>query len=186
MHDHLEMTDFGESQFTRFFLVLRERLRHPKNLIATLRKGEGVIPASGFKPGVAWHLAVFDAAKEVAHRLVKTVENLLQDLRIDLLVFWPLLFDIGQLVGLHLVRDGNTAHTIGRHSLFERGVVYLFTPAQDPLQRCDLLAGGVEPIAIHFVVQRGIFGSTRRARLAWLLFVRHGGSAPFWLRARRR
>jgi hypothetical protein len=175
MHDHLDMAYFGERELARFLLVLLQGLGHPDDIIALLRKREAVIPARGFVARIARNLAVFDAAKEVLHRFVETVKHLLQDLRIDLLVFGPLLFDIGQLVGLHLVGDGDPTHAVGFASLFERRIIYLFTSAQDPFQRCDLLAGGVEPVLVHLVAQRGIFGSTRRAWLAWLLFVRHGG-----------
>jgi hypothetical protein len=51
MHDHLEMPDFGERELARFLLVLLQGLGHPKDLIATLRVRETVIPTIGKEAG---------------------------------------------------------------------------------------------------------------------------------------
>src|SRR5215472_12810403 len=81
MHFDLEMTDLRETQAV------------PDDLIAALGVGEGVIAVATLEAGIAWGLTSAETAEEGSKGFVEPFEDILLDLAMDALVFFPQLLE---------------------------------------------------------------------------------------------
>lgn len=143
VHHHFDLADLREGEATRLLLVLLQIGRLANDVIASLRIRERVKTAIGFIPGISWGLPFMHTAKEVLHRFVEASEHVLQHLGMDALILRAFLFDLWKLIGLHLVRDGDTAHLVGSSAFFQPGIVEFFGSTQDPCERVALFLCGI-------------------------------------------
>src|SRR5436309_3240759 len=79
---------------------------------ACLWVGEAIIVASSLIARVAWGISTLATSKERFESFVGFSEHILQYLRMDILVFFPDLFDLRQLVSLIVVSDALAHHTV--------------------------------------------------------------------------
>src|SRR5205085_7013861 len=68
---------------------------------------ETVVAISTLKPGISWRLPVLHALEEAFVRFIQAKEDILQDVRGDLLILWPERFlDLDQIALLLIHTDG--------------------------------------------------------------------------------
>ena len=65
---------------------------------AHLRIGEAVVAFLPLEARISRLLAILHAAKECLECFIQPVQDILQDLGVDVTVFWPHLFDAGKLL----------------------------------------------------------------------------------------
>src|SRR6266446_1364100 len=167
MHFDLDMTNLGETQAI------------PDDLIAALGIGEGVIAITSLEAGIARSFTVVYTTEEGRKGFVEPFEHILLHLRVNVLVLFPKLLDIWQLLGLHLIEDRDPRHVIGISPLLQRRIVQLFAATQGPFQGSNLLPGRVEAKLIRLApCALGVLGLLGHAyRLSFWLFLRWSPTA---------
>jgi hypothetical protein len=91
---NLDGTDLGDM----YTIIMRET-------IAALGIGEAVVAVPALKSRKSRLFTVFDTAEEVVKGFLQPSKDILQYLRVDILVFFPDLLDFWQLVCLLIVVD---------------------------------------------------------------------------------
>ena len=117
VHFDLDVPDFREMQ------ALADELK------ARLHIGQGIVAVSAFEARIAWLLASGHTPEEGAHGFIQSPEHVLLHLGVDVLVFLAQPFDGRELVGLHLIGDGDPTQLVGLAAFLQRGVVQLFAPS---------------------------------------------------------
>src|SRR6185437_8651805 len=154
---HLDGADFGET----YPVILRQRK-------ARLWIGEALIAPIALKSWVSWCFALFDAPKEGLVCFIDSPQDILQDLRMNILVLWPDRFDFREMCRLPVIRDGVFLyekfarrfiivvgvplhhHFIGISTLLESSIVKLSCPIQGPLELLFLLFIRVQSVLVGF------------------------------------
>src|SRR6266566_2087304 len=128
----LNVTNFGEVQSV------------PNDLIATLGIGEAMIAFATLETRIAWGFAILNTTEEGIKGFIKPSKHILLHLRVDILVLFSHLFDLGKLSRLHVIEDRDSTHLIGVSTLLQSCIVQLFAAAQRPFQRPDLFPGRIQ------------------------------------------
>jgi hypothetical protein len=153
MHHKLEMPDFGEEQFA---LLIEAK--------AKLRVGQAPVAESGFEAGIARRLTRLKPPEECLEGFVHTMQDILQDLREDTLVFGANLLDLGQLRTLLRERDALVAHPPSIFALLQGGIVQFRAQGELFIQHARLLLGWVDPVAIGFLHTSLFFSGAEKRR----------------------
>src|SRR5690606_2645950 len=96
-----------------------------------LLEGERVVAVAALETRIPRRLSRLNTAEERLKRPVEPLDNVLQDLRADLLVLGTELLDVGRLLHLRSGGDRNTRHAVGIPPLLQRCVIQF--RAQDKL-----------------------------------------------------
>ena len=91
--------------------------------VAELFVGETCVAVGALEAGIAGLLTGLDAAKERLEGTVQTRQHILQDLRVDVLVLRPNVFDGGQFGTLMSAGDARVAFLPGVAAFLQRGIV---------------------------------------------------------------
>jgi hypothetical protein len=113
-------------------------------MVADLRIGEAVVAVASVETWIARRLPFADAAEECLKGAVDTQHDILQDLSVDLAVFWHRFLDVGQLCLLLVVGDGNAAQTPRLAAFAHSGIVDVAAEHGGAVKRPLLLRGGLE------------------------------------------
>src|SRR2546425_12707868 len=70
-----------------------------------IRVGETIVAVTTFEPGKAWSFPILEAAEEVPKRSFDAQDHVLEDVGSNVLVLFPVLFDIHQVALLPIVAD---------------------------------------------------------------------------------
>ena len=124
--------------------------------IAKLLIREGVIPPASLKARVARLLAGLHPAKEGLERTIESGQHVLQDLGVDIVVFWSFRLDGRQLGTLVGTADTLPALLPRIPAFLQGGVIQLAAPAQDEGHCLFLLLGGGEFVFEGFVNRCGL------------------------------
>jgi len=125
--------------------------------------GEAIIAIVPLETWIARSLTSLNSPEESFHGFVNTAERVLQYLRVDVLVLFPYLLDVRELVGLIVVGHALAHHTIGVPSLLEGRIVELPATIENPLQGVGLLARWIESILIGFEHRVSLLSASARA-----------------------
>src|SRR5437016_1037916 len=102
------------------------------DLIATLGVGERIVAVSTLETRIARRFPIPHPSEEGLHSLLQTLQNVLLDLAMNILIFFSQLFDGRKLIGLHLVGNRHTVHAIGFTPFFKSGIVKFLASSQYP------------------------------------------------------
>src|SRR5260370_5846473 len=112
--------------------------------------GEGVIAVIALEAWEAGGLAFLASFEECFERFIYSLQGVLQDLRVDLIVLRSDLFDCGELGRLVIVGETHMAHPGGFTAVLKRCVVQLTIAIKRELESIALLARGVQAIRKSF------------------------------------
>jgi hypothetical protein len=127
--------------------------------VAALFVGEAVVAGARSDTRLAPRLASLHAAEECLKRPIQAAQHVLQDLRVDILVFGPCLLDRRQVGALACQRDADTAPAPGFSALRQSSIGEFPTPPQDNRHRPFLL-GSRDELVLEGLAQSGRFHIT--------------------------
>jgi hypothetical protein len=151
--NHLEMPKLGKGELALFI-----------DAETRLGVGEASVAEAGFIARVTRRLASFHAPEEGFEGFVDSMQDILQDLRVDGFIFWPDLFEGGKLGTLLGEGDAQTAHVIGVFTLLQCGVVQLRAEEELLIQQVFLLLCWVETVLISFLHTSVFFASRKKGK----------------------
>ncbi len=114
-----------------------------------LRIGEAIIARAGAesrKSGFA--LLASDSAKERIESLIKSLENILQYLRMHRVPLRSNSFDFWKLVLLLFVRDTLSSYPVSVSSFLKARIIQLRTVGKRLFKSCDLSVRGIDSVAV--------------------------------------
>ena len=166
--NHLEMHNLGKGELALFI-----------DAETRLGVGEGSVAESGFVARIAGRLANFHALEEGFEGFVDSMQDILQDLRVDGFIFWSDLFDGGKLGALLCKGDALAAHLIGVFPLLHCGVVQLPAECELLMQQAFLLLGWVETVLIGFLNTSVFFSGREKGKIPHLPCPQQGTPLAF-------
>jgi hypothetical protein len=149
---------------------------------AHLQKGEAVIAVLALQARVAGLRTGLQTADEGGTRLIQTIEHVLHDLRVDVVVFGPHRLDGRQLCRLHDNAHRDAAPLPRRCALLQASVVAFAAAPHDRLQRPFLLGrwqqlvceGLAHTVALLFHTQRFCLLGKKPARIGTVVALASG------------
>lgn len=141
MQDNLDFAHFGNEEFSIF----------ERTPTRNLRKRQGVVPTLAAKSWVSWMFSSLTTPKKGFHGQIDTHSHVLQDLRMDIVKRWALLFQ--DRIGVDLLIAGQALPSlfIGIPTLFQQMVIQPSAFFKDCLQLFLLFFCWVDPMPKHFM-----------------------------------
>ena len=113
-----------------------------------LRIGNTIVTIASVKARIARRLTALDATEERLKGAIYPLYHILQDLRIDLGIFWHGFLDAGQFGLLLIVRDTDAALTPSFPTLFHGGVVDVTAEHHSTIKHPLLFRSGLEFVLV--------------------------------------
>jgi len=100
------------------------------DLITSLGVGERIVAVSTLETRIARCFIIPHPSEEGLHSLLQTLQNILLNLAVNILIFFSHLFDGRKLIGLHIVGNRLAVHPIGFTPFFKSGIVKFLASSQ--------------------------------------------------------